>query len=176
MTPTRVTPPSYAPVEVDINDQWPGAGEALLRELRAGRGRPALIAGATGDADALTAKLTADLGLHSASLGGALAERDTPPTEAELTSSVATVDVLTNLDLLFSPELRIAPLPFLAARARRHLTIAAWPGVIENGRARYSAAGRPDHFDERLSDVVVLHPRPTRYPDEVPFVIEEIAP
>lgn len=157
-------------------DQWPEAGDVLVRKLTAGRGRAALIAGPTPDAEGLVARLVDDLGLKHVSVGGALADQETPPTEADLTTAVATADVLTDIDLLFWPDLRVAPLPFLATRARRHLTIAVWPGEIGNQRARYSAAGRPDHHDERLADVVVLQARPTRYPDEVPFVIEEIAP
>jgi len=49
-----------------------------------------------------------------------------------------------------------------------------WRGDITNNRARYSAPGRPDHYDERLADVVVLRPRITRFPDEVPYDIERI--
>lgn len=157
-------------------DQWPDGGKALLRELGTGRGRVALVAGPTSEPDALAARLAADLGLRQLSVGRAVADLDTPPTESELAAAVAAADILSDLDLLFWPEMRVAPLPFLAARARRRITIAVWPGEIVDGRARYSAPGRPDHHDERLSDVVVLRPRPTRYPDEVPFVIEEIAP
>jgi hypothetical protein len=49
-----------------------------------------------------------------------------------------------------------------------------WPGEIVDRRARYSAPGHPDHYDQRLADVVVLRPRTTRFPDEVPYEIERV--
>jgi hypothetical protein len=67
-------------------------------------------------------------------------------------------------------------LPFLAGRARRLPTIVVWPGTVRDQRALHSAPGRPDHYDERLDDVVVLRPRTTRFPDEAPFDTERILP
>jgi hypothetical protein len=80
--------------------------------------------------------------------------------------------VITDLDVLLWPEVSVAPLQLLTARARLRPTIAVWPGSIAAGRASYSAPGRPDHHDNALRDAVVLHPRGTRFPDEVPFTIE----
>lgn len=162
----------------DVADQgtyvWPAAGHALLDELEAARGRVALITAAPADADALVERLRADLGIGVVRLGRAVTDRPRPPSDTEVESACGDATVITDLDALLWPEMNIAPLQLLAARARRRPTIAVWPGSIAGGRATYGAAGRPDHHDTPLHDVVVLRPRGTRFPDEVPFTIERI--
>jgi hypothetical protein len=51
-----------------------------------------------------------------------------------------------------------------------------WPGQIVGGRATYSTFGRPDHHDVAVRDVIILRPRITRFPDEIPFSFERILP
>jgi hypothetical protein len=84
--------------------------------------------------------------------------------------------VITDIDMLFSPPLRMPVLQFLRNRSRQQATIVVWPGDIAGSRAIYSTPGRPDHYDAPLSDVIVLRPRETRFPDETPFEIERIYP
>lgn len=156
-------------------DAWPTAGFALLDELEAARGRVALIAAATpADADGLVERLRTDLGLGVVRLGRALADRPQTPSVAEVESACGDATVITDVDVLLWPQMNIAPLQLLTARARRRPTIAVWPGSIAGGRATYSAAGRPDHHSISLHDAVILRPRGTRFPDEVPFTIERI--
>lgn len=156
-------------------DAWPTAGQALLAELEAARGRVALIAAATpADADGLVGRLRTELGLGVVRLGRALAERPQPPSVTEVESACGEATVIADLEVLLWPEMNLAPLQLLAARARRRPTIAVWPGHISGVRATYSPAGRPDHHDIPLRDTVVLRPRGTRFPDEVPFTIERI--
>ena len=126
------------------------------------------------DADGLVERLRTDLGLEVVRLGRALADRPQPPSVADVESACGDATVITDLDVLLWPEMHIAPLQLLAARARRRPTIAVWPGHIAGGRATYSAPGRPDHHDIPLRDAIVLRPRGTRFPDEVPFTIERI--
>jgi hypothetical protein len=155
-------------------DVWPAAGHALLDELKAARGRVALITAAPADANALVERLRADLGVSVVRLGRAVADRPRPPSDADVELACGNATVITDLDVLLWPEMNIAPLQLLTARARRRPTIAVWPGPIARGRATYSVAGRPDHHDTLLHDVVIMRPRVTRFPDEVPFIIERI--
>lgn len=156
-------------------DAWPTAGFALLDELEATRGRVALIAATTPvDAEALVERLRVDLGLGVVRLGLVLADRPQPPSVADVESVCGDAAMLTDLDVVLWSDMNIAPLQLLIARAHHRPTIAVWPGSIAGGRATYSAAGRPDHQDIPLRDAVVLRPRSTRFPDEVPFTIERI--
>jgi hypothetical protein len=95
-----------------------------------------------------------------------------PPTVADIDAACGDATILADLDLMLWPALHIPLLPFLAARSRRRPTVAVWPGEIINGRAIYSAPGRPDHHDAALRAVIALRPRSTRFPDEVPYRIE----
>ncbi len=157
------------------SDVWPTAGFALLGELDAARGRVALIAAASlADADGLVDRLQTDLGLGVVRLGRVLGDRPQPPSVTDVESACGDATVITDLDVLFWPDMNMAPLQLLAGRARQRPTIAVWPGSIAGGRASYSAPGRPDHHDIPLHDTVVLRPRGTRFPDEVPFTIERI--
>jgi hypothetical protein len=155
-------------------DRWPAAGHALLDELAAARGRVALIAAAPADADAIVERLRTDLGVDVVRLGRALADGPQPPSLAYVESACGGATVIADLDILLWPEMNMAPLQLLAARARRRPTVAVWPGHVSGVRATYSAPGRPDHHDIALRDAVILRHRGTRFPDEVPFTIERI--
>ncbi len=162
-------------VVVVDNATWPEAGQQLLGELKVGRGRLALIEAKASAADRLVDRLSVDLDLQVARVGVVLAARDHPPTAAEVEAACMSATILTDLDVFLWPALGIPLLPLLAGIARYHAVIAVWPGEITDSRARYSTPGRPDYHDSRLTDVVVLHPRTTRFPDEVPYEIERIA-
>ena len=161
----------------DLHEDWPKAGHGLLAELAAARGRVALVsAGDLLAADGLVERLQDDLNLAVVPLGKALADGAEPPTAEEISQACGDAAVITDIDLLFWPASPVRALPFLTARARRLPTIAVWPGKIAGGRAAYSALGGPDHTDVALRDVIILRPRTTRFPDEVPFRIERIFP
>ncbi len=156
-------------------EPWPDAGQSLVNELQASRDRFALIGGDREANDSLVDRLATDLSLPMVHLGAALAAQSMPPTATDIEAAVGSASVIADLDLLLWPLLGIPVLPFLTTLARRRPVIAVWPGEISNGRARYSAPGRPDHHDQRLTDVVALRPRNRRFPDEVPYDIERIA-
>jgi len=167
--------PSYCGPMVGTNGAtWPEAGHQLLGELAMGRGRCALIAAELPAADRLVARLAGDLDLQVTRVGAALAVHERPPTPREVEVACSSASILTDLDVLLWPALGVPLLPLLAALARRRPVIAVWPGEITGQRARYSSPGRPDHHDVRLTDVVVLRPRNTRFPDEVPYEIERL--
>ena len=156
-----------------VDAAWPAAGRQLLAELAAARGRYVLVDAADA-ADHLCERLAIGLDLQIVRLGAALSGAEQPPTAGDVEAACGSATILSDLDLLLWPALGVPALPFLATRARRRPVIAVWPGVITRSRARYSSPGRPDHHDARLNDVVVLRPRTTRVPDEVPYEIERI--
>jgi len=168
---------SYRGVVVsgDAEGSWPQVGWELLAELATDPGRLALIAGNSLDGYNLALRLARDLGLDIVWLGAAVSALPGPPSEGQLYQAVGEAELVADVDLLFSADLGIDPLGFLAQLARRRPTVAVWPGEVVAGRARYSVPGRPDHFDRSLPDAIVLRPRPVRYPDEVPFSLERTA-
>lgn len=175
MTSTTVTAtPYHRSMGPEHADHWPAAGTRLLNELRAGR-RPALIAAPQPAAEALALRLTVDLDLVAVSLGPILAARPDAPTGDGITPALANATVLTRLDVALWPDLGIDLLALLRQRARLRPTIAIWPGEITHGRATYSQPGRPDHVDRTVTDVLLLRPAPTTFPDEVPYTVERIA-
>jgi hypothetical protein len=84
--------------------------------------------------------------------------------------------VLTDLDALLWQAAGIDPIAALRARSRLGPTVGVWPGTVNGRIALYSKQGRPDYYERALSDVVVLRPVTTRYPDEIPYTLERIAP
>lgn len=163
------------PMAGENGGTWPDAGRRLLEELAASRGIYALIAGEYSAVDRLVDRLADDLDLQVARIGADLAARGRRPTVADVEAACASATILIDLDALLWPDLGAPILPLLAALARHRPIIAAWPGVIVDRRARYSLQGRPDHHDARLTKVMAIRPRMTRFPDEVPYEIERIA-
>lgn len=164
----------YGDVVVDHDTgAWPFAGQQLLRELAGGRNRFALIASETSaDVDELTNRLEAELSLQVVRLGLVLAKMSHPPTATDIELACSGSTVITDLDVLMWSALHVSVVDLLSKLARRKPTIAVWPGVISHSRARYSTPGRPDHQDILLHDVIVLRPRNTEFPDEVPFTMD----
>jgi hypothetical protein len=80
--------------------------------------------------------------------------------------------LLVDVEILFTPALRIEVLSQLRSTAQRTALIVAWPGQIAGGRLSYSRPGRLDHFDEPARDLVVLRPVDSEFPDEVPYTVE----
>jgi len=156
------------------DDRWPAAGRALLAELFAAR-RPALISGLRPAAEALAQRLSVDLDLPTVALGATLAVRSDQPTGKDIELALDDATVLTRLDTVLWPDLGIDLLALLHQRARIMPIIAVWPGDIARGRATYSEPGRPDHFDRRVADLIVLRPARTTFPDDTPYTVERIA-
>jgi hypothetical protein len=154
---------------------WPAAGKGLLDELAASRDRYALVPGDGVGCERLLDRFTTDLELDAVRLGAALAERhEAPPSRDDILAACGTATVLTDLDVLFWPALEVSVLPVLRKLAARRPIVAVWPGEITHGRARYSEPGRPDYLNERLTDVLVLRPRDSRFADEMPYETERI--
>lgn len=156
--------------------RWPDAGWELLKELGVAHGQLALVTGDLASTDHLIQQLTKDLDLLLVRLGGALCDCVMPPTQGDLEAAVGQATIVADLELLMWPDLGVRPLELLTRLSRRRPMIAVWPGEVVGDRARYSRPGRPDHHDLSLRDAVVLRPRPTSFPDEVPYNTERIAP
>ena len=83
--------------------------------------------------------------------------------------------LLYDLEALFWVAwLRIDPVRYLRHHARERGVVALWPGRVSGKVATFSDPGRRDHLRTELSDLSVLRPLPTRFPDEIPFEIERI--
>jgi len=152
---------------------WPGAGEELLGELHTARGRIALIR-AEGSLAETTSALAHMIGEAPTRVGQLLAEHDAPPDRDVIVAALQGHRLLTDLDVLFSPQLRVDPVALLRRITTDGPVIAVWPGRISGRRATYSEAGRPDHYDAPLSDALVLTPVSVAFPDEIPYELERI--
>ena len=151
---------------------WPEAFEDLCQELRADRGRPALVeTSATGSAR-LIGNLAA-LTRSVVSVGERVAQFECPPTAEDLVGGmVGPSTLLLDIDVLFAPALHLDVLSQLRRTAQNTALIVAWPGRIAGGRLSYSLPGRADHLDKPVRDLVVLRPLDTEFPDEVPYTVE----
>ena len=153
---------------------WPQACDELIRELRAGRGRPALVDGTSPHAPGTVARLGERARVLS--LGKVAATADTRPVAEDLLATLGDgPTVLVDIEVLFTPELGIEVLPQLRLLAQRRPLIVLWPGQIGPTRLSYSLPGRVDHLDEPARDLVVLRPVPTEFPDETPYRLERFA-
>lgn len=177
MTALAVTPTAYGPTTMAGNQlRWPDAGNRLREELADAPGRIALLVGPPTTTDAAAGAIADVFGSPTVRLGAAAAAHEVPPTSLELLALAGQGPVVTDIDLLFAPQLATNPVTFIRTLARRQPTVAVWPGTVAAGRAAYSRPDRPDHFEGPLHDAIVLRAVPTRFPDEVPFVIERITP
>ena len=150
---------------------WPEGFEQLIRELRAGRGRPALIDGSSLHAPSTVARLAE----RSArvSLGELIAAAEAAPSAADLFAKLGDgPTLLVDIEVLFTPALAVEVLPQLRRAAQRRPLMVLWPGQIGVTRLSYSLPGRVDHLDEPVRDLVVLRPVPTEFPDEIPYKLE----
>ncbi len=85
---------------------WPDAWRDLDADLRAGRGRPALVeAGATG-VDILVTAFSSVVD-HVLSVGQRLTQHQEMPPMAELLGAMSGSTLLLDIDVLFSPELKV---------------------------------------------------------------------
>jgi hypothetical protein len=150
---------------------WPDAWCDLDADLRAGRGRPALVeAGATG-VEALVAALSAVVD-HVVSVGQRLSQLHEMPSISDLLDDISGSTLLLDIDVLFAPALELDVLSQLRRMVRDRSLVVLWPGRSQGGRLSYSSPGRGDYVDVPARDVIVLHPVATQFPDEVPYLLE----
>lgn len=149
---------------------WPRDGEELWTELARFR-RLALVAGQMTPAH----RLAEVAGVEVCRVGRLLAEDPVPPESERIAALLAGQRVLVDLDVLFDPELMLDPVRLLRDLARTEAgLVAAWPGQIDAGTARFSAPGRFDRYVSPLVDTLVLRACPVVFPDETPYQLERI--
>jgi hypothetical protein len=151
---------------------WPGAFSLLQRELRASRGTVAVFEESAPESAHLKYYLSAVVD-RVFSLGQSVTSRTTAPTDSQLFPAFVGQSVLlTDIDILFSPQLQLAPLTQIRQLAHGAVLIVSWPGRIVGGRLSFSLPGRIDHMDELARDMIVLRPAKTDFPDETPYTME----
>lgn len=155
-----------------VDAEWPAAGHAVVNELTNAPGRLCLICGHNGNV--LADRFAVDIGLRIGSVGGIITEGHEPPDPGQILDLLTEYQVLTDGDVLFWPDVAVIPIGLLRALARRRPLVAVWPGEITGHQATYSTLGKPDYYKVRLTDMIVLRPRPTRFPDEIPYSVERI--
>lgn len=152
---------------------WPSAARALIEELSRSPGRLALVVNGP-EANACLGKLGEALDIGLTSVGKLLTPSETAPVPGDVPRLIGDAVLLTDLDILFWPDLNIDPIALLRALSRANPRIALWPGVIDGRRAAYSQPGRGDWFEAGLSDATILIPQKVHFPDEVPYALERI--
>ena len=64
--------------------------------------------------------------------------------------------LLDNIELLFDATLKQKPLSLLQGLSRNKTVVAAWTGVLEDGKLRYAAPGHPEHRQYSVGDLLVV--------------------
>ena len=166
--------------------EQPGTGGDAARPLwldRAvrdfeGLSRPesvGLIAGDRADGLAVLHELGRVFGSAPASITEVMLSRSPFRRWDELAERLAGCPLLFDLEVLcWDREPALDLLRFLRLHARKCGVVALWPGRITERIATFSVPGRRDYVRVALTDVAVLRPLPTRFPDEAPFKIERI--
>jgi hypothetical protein len=152
---------------------WPSAATALIEELARSPGRIALVINGP-EAGACMTRLSEALGAGLASVGELLTSFETLPNPGDVPGLIGDWVLLTDLDILFWPDLAVHPISLLRSLSRLKPRIALWPGIIEGPRAVYGQPGRRDWFEAGLTDANILTPRKVHFPDEVPYTLERI--
>jgi len=76
--------------------------------------------------------------------------------------------------LCWQPWLRLDLLRSLRIQARDSWVLAIWPGTYTGKRLVFSEPSRPDYVEFEARELTLIHPIPTRFPDEVPFILERM--
>jgi len=145
---------------------------ALVAELSSSPGRFGLIEDGSG-VDEVLAELEEALDARRASVGASLTALPEPPSLTQIEAMLGSAPLFVEIEILFAPQLSVDPVMLLRRLARiRSPRVAVWPGSLEGGRARYSEARRPDHYDRPIEDVIIFRPVVRAFPDEPCFAIE----
>ena len=76
--------------------------------------------------------------------------------------------LLDNTELLFDATLKQEPLSLLQGLSRNKTVVAAWTGVLEDGKLRYAAPGHPEHRQYPPDDLRSLAVVNLQADDEAP--------
>lgn len=150
---------------------WPEAWRSIESELRVRRGGFAAIDMSAPEAPH-TLALISDVVAEVVSIGSRFAECEAPPNIERLIGRLNDSTLLTDIEVLFTPQLELDVVSLLRQLGRRVPLVVAWPGRIATGRFRYSQLGRSDYVDVPVDGALLLHPLLTQFPDETPYAVE----
>lgn len=155
---------------------------SLRRAVEAAEGRHTrlvlVVDGLGGDASRLIAEFGSGLATHIASLGLVVAEKllSLPARHRPVAAADAAADLirdsepgrpslLTHLQLLFLPELKLDPLKLLSDSARSRVVVAAWPGDWSGSGLRYAVPSHPEFREYHDPDCLVVEAAPSSTKD-----------
>jgi hypothetical protein len=151
---------------------WPQDFDVLLQDLKESRCRPAFIDMAPTPAPQLIERLESQVA-SKVSIGSFFAQF---VDSSELSGVLAKISghstLLIDLEVLFSPELRLDTVAQLRNIAQKTALIVAWPGRITGDRLIYGTPGRADYLEAPIQQAIVLRPIETYFPDDVPYTVE----
>ena len=154
--------------------QWPAIGYSSLAELQAS-GRLALVVGDRSDALDVIGRLAGLEGAGILSISEAVLREPLARSEADVLDRIGGARFLIDLECLcWRPRWQLDPVRLCRRAARPHGAVAVWPGDVARRIATFSSAGRSDFVSVPASDLLVLRPLATRFPDEAPFSVERI--
>jgi hypothetical protein len=155
-----------------VND-WPTEAAKLRDELGGNPGRLALIVDddlVLDNAEALARAWR----VPKVQVGKTLTAAAEPGSSTEILRRLGLGSVFVDAEILFWRDLRLDPVGLFRQLARTAPRAFLWPGGISSNIASFSRPGRPDHYETRLSDAIVLRALVPRFPDEPPYQMERI--
>jgi hypothetical protein len=144
----------------------------LMNELGKNPGRLALVVDGE-NGEGLVGRLAA-LADEPVTFVGTVVVQDPLITDESIQTRLSDSSILVDIEILFEPNLEINPIQLLRNLTRRMPRVALWPGQIVGDLASYSELGRGDWYESRLENSIVLRPKPSQFPDEVPYTVERI--
>lgn len=97
------------------------------------------------------------------------------PTLSDLLDIPSGSVLLIDIDVLFTPVLKLDVHSQLHRLVRGRSLVVLWPGRVQTGRLSYSLPGRDDYVDVQARNIIVLRPITTQFPDEVPYLLERMS-
>lgn len=152
-------------------ERWPSQWRQVMDELAGGTGTFAAV-DTEASATAETLERLAEVLPEVVSVGQHLTAGDQPGDVDRLMGSLREPTLLLDLDVLFTPHLKLNVLTLLHRTAQWVPLVVAWPGRVGGSRLTYSAPGRTDHQEGAAQGVLILRPIAAHFPDEVPYVLE----
>ena len=154
--------------------RWPAIGYSSLIELEA-PGKMALVVGDRSEALDLIGRLAGLEGADILSVSRVVLREPLAQFEIDVLDRIGGARFLIDLECLcWRPRWQLDPIRLCRRAARPHGAVVLWPGDVARRSATFSSAGRSDFVSVPASDLLVLRPLATRFPDEAPFSVERI--
>lgn len=149
----------------------PGGWLELLDELSWGRDTFAVLDGGAAELVEILAGLVEEV----ISVGNTVSGVESPGLIVDSVKPTRGSVLLTDIEVLFSPEVGVGPAALLRQLSYGRALFVAWPGPLSADRLIYSRPGRADHFDQPARDLIMLKPTRSVFPDEAPYELERFS-